>query len=117
EAYGPAPILHHQDEILQPQPDNQVSDDLGVLLWREPVADRRARKTETGGVRGNQAAIRPQLLDDLTVQKGPGGVAMQQQHRSTLPLVDVMNVSVSNGEPVVLKRIVGGVDGKRSLWS
>src|SRR5262249_56363726 len=89
-----APVLEHHYNVLQVKPADELAEHAGLGDRQEIVILRRARQPEPGKVRRDAAKLRRQLADDVPVEKRPGRVAVQQQERSALPLVDVVDAAI-----------------------
>jgi len=103
-----APVVQHQRDLVQPEDLQQTHEVSDPNLERVVVrAGHRLRTTETALV-GHEHPVPglDQRLDGVAPQEGPGGVAVQQQDRAALTLVQQV-------QPGVVDRHVVPTPGER----
>src|SRR6266536_282892 len=100
----PAPVLHHQREPGEAEPVYEAFNDRAMLAGREMVARCCAGHAVAGIVGSNAAELVAEPGDNLPVQKRPGRVAMQEQHRLAGPLIDIVDAGFVEVNKPVLDR-------------
>ena len=108
----PTPVLAHRQVAVQAEVVDELADHPGMLV--DGVTEPRGsiRKPETEVIRRDAAEPVAQRDDDVAVQEAPGRVAVAQQDRRAVTLVDVVHASLRAVEPARLERIQLGVRGE-----
>ncbi len=98
---GPAPVLANHGEARKPKLANELRQIGDVILQTEIVLARRPLRQPESNAIGCDDTIASgyQRWKKFSIQKRPGRIAVQQQHRVTRAFVDVVHaLSVDSHE-------------------
>lgn len=85
------PVLDHEQEPVQVEVIDELSDDAGVLVRGCSRIPRDGPRARSPDIDRDASESVLQARDDLAIQKAPCRVAVQQQDRDTGAFVDVMD--------------------------
>lgn len=114
EADRATPVVRDEGDAAELEGVDERGEDLGVLLGQALVARSAWRKPEAREVDSDAAKLAAQGADNVTVDEGPGGVAVHQQQQGSRSFVDVMHRLPIDGEEAALEREEVVVDPARS---
>jgi hypothetical protein len=84
----PAEVVHHQAEVVQPEPLDERVEHGREQLEGVRAVDRLAGRAEAGQVGDDDAVVRRQHRRDVPVEERRRRPAVQEQQRRAVALVD-----------------------------
>ena len=89
---GAAPVLAHHHHVLKIEMLDEFANHHGVLSRGEPVGIIWLdRQPEPRVIHGDATKTVPPSNHDLSLQETPVGIPVEEEHRPTAALVDVVN--------------------------